>query len=75
MQTTSALCSHLLLEDGSLKAQFPIFVQPYTQPPLILYQIEMVPVPIINQNIEANSYEHLQIDRPYIALNSEAYIS
>ena len=41
---------------------------------LILYQIETVPVPIVDQNKNANSYTHLQIDRPYIALNSETYI-
>ena len=26
--------------------QFPVFVQPYTEQPLILYQLEIVPVPI-----------------------------
>ena len=35
----------------------------------------MVPVPIIDLNKQAHSYIHLQIERPYIALNSEAYIS
>ena len=35
----------------------------------------MVPVPIIDQNKKVHSYTHLQIDRPYIALNSETYIS
>ena len=54
--------------------QFPVFIQPYTQQPLILYQIETVPVPIVDQNKQANSYTHLQIDRLYIALNSETYI-
>ena len=31
----------------NLIIQFPIFAQPYTQQPLILYQLETVPVPII----------------------------
>ena len=61
--------------DRNLITQFPIFVQPYIQQPLILYQIETVPVPIVDQNKQANSYTHLQIRRPYIALNSENYIS
>ena len=39
----------------------------------MLYQMETVP--IVDQNKQANSYTHLQIDRPYIALNSETYIS
>ena len=40
----------------NLIIQFPIFVQPYTQQPLILYQIETVPVPIVDKNTKANSY-------------------
>ena len=61
-------------KDRNLLFQFPVFVQPYMQQPLILYQIETVQVPIIDQNKQANSYTHLQIDGPYIALNSETYI-
>ena len=29
--------------------QFPIFVQPYTLQPLILYQLETVPIPIVDK--------------------------
>ena len=61
-------------KDRNLIFQFPVFIQPYTQQPLILYQIETVPVLIVDQNKQADSYTHLQIDRPYIALNSETYI-
>ena len=61
--------------EQKLIVQFPVFTQSYTQQPLILYQIETVPVPIIDQNKEADSYMHLQIHRPYIALNSEMYNS
>ena len=35
--------------DRNLIIQFPVFKQPYTQQPLILYQIETVPVPIVGQ--------------------------
>ena len=35
----------------------------------------MVPIPILDQNIKAQLYTHLQIKKPYIALNSEMYIS
>ena len=62
-------------KDMNLIIQFSIFVQPYTQKPLILYQLEMVPIPILDQNIKAKSCTHLQIKKPYIALNSETYIS
>ena len=58
----------------NLIIQIPTFIQPYTQLPLTLYQIETVPGPIVDQKTQANSYTHLQIDRPYIALNSETYI-
>ena len=42
--------------------QFPVFIQPYTQQPLILYQLETVPVPIIDQNTQVQSYTHLQVE-------------
>ena len=60
--------------DRNLIIQFPLFVQLYMQQPLILYQIETVPVPIVDQNKQENSYIHLQINRPYTALNSETCI-
>ena len=55
--------------------QFPVFVQPYTQNRLIMYQIETVPVPILDQNEQAQSYTQLKIDKPYIALNTETHIT
>ena len=61
--------------DMNLVIQFPVFIQPYIQKPLILYQLETVPVPILNTNTEAQSYTHLQVSKPYLALNSETYIS
>ena len=61
--------------DMNLIMQFPVFIQPYTQKPLILYQLETVPVPILDRNTKAQSHTHLQIKKPYIALNSETYIS
>ena len=62
-------------KDESLIVQFPVFIQPYTQQPLVLYQIETVPVSILDQNEQADSYIHLQIDRPYIALAIETCIT
>ena len=41
-------------EERNLIVQFPVFVQPYTQQQLILYQVEMVPVSIIDQNKQAH---------------------
>ena len=62
-------------KDKNLIVQFPVFIQPYIQQLLILYQLETVPVPIIDQNTLADSYTHLQIYRPDIALNWETYIT
>ena len=59
----------------NLVIQFPVFIQPYAQKPLILYQLKTDPVPILDQNTKAQSYTHLRIKKPYIALNSETYIS
>ena len=58
----------------NLVIQFLVFIQPYIQKPLILYQLETVPVPILDTNAEAQSYTHLCVNKPYIALNSETYI-
>ena len=62
-------------KDMNLAIQFPVFIQPYTQKPLILYQLETVPVPILDTNTEAQSYTHLKVRKLYLALNSETYIS
>ena len=59
----------------NLIVQFPVFVQPYTQKRLVMYQIETVPVPILDENEQAHSYTELKIEKPYIALNEETYIT
>ena len=59
----------------NLIIQFLVFVQPYTQTKLTLYQIEIVPVPIFDDSNKIQSYTQLKIGKPYIALNDETYIS
>ena len=61
--------------DWNLIKQFPIFVQPYTQQPLILYQLEMVPVPIVDEKSNTQSYTEIKIKKPYIAFNPEMFIN
>ena len=39
----------------NLTVLFPVFVQPYTQQRLIMYQIETVPVPIWDENDQVQS--------------------
>ena len=62
-------------QDKNLIIQFPVFVAPYMQARLTLYQVETVPVPILDTNNKAESYMQLKIIKPYIALNDETYIS
>ena len=54
--------------------QFPVFVQCYMQKRLIMYQIETVHVPILDENKQVQSYTELKIEKLYIALNEETYI-
>ena len=51
-------------KDMNIVIQFPVFIQPYTQRPLILHQLETVPVPVWDENIEAQSYTHLKSKNP-----------
>ena len=59
----------------NLVIQFLVFIQPYIQKPLTLYQLKTVPVPILDTNKDAQSYTHLHVNKPYTALDSETYIS
>ena len=62
-------------DQRNLIVQFPVFVHPQGQQHLILYQLETVPVPIVDKNEQAQSYTQVQTEKLYIALNSETYIS
>ena len=59
----------------NLIIQFPVFVQLYTQTKLMLYQVETVPVTILGSGNKVQSYTQLKIEKPYIALNDEMYIT
>ena len=59
----------------NLIVQFPVFIQPYTQKRLVMYQIVTVLVPILDINEQAHSYTELKIEKMYIALNEEMYIT
>ena len=62
-------------DQRNLIIQFPFFVHPQGQQHLILYQLETVPVPIVDKNEQAQSYTQVQTEKSYIAVNSETYIS
>ena len=57
-------------DQRNLIVQFPVLVQPYTQQHLILYQTETVPVPIVDENKQAQSYVTLG----YFEYNFIAYL-
>ena len=59
----------------NLIVQFPVFVQPYTQERLVMYQLETVPIPILDENDQVQSYTQLKIEKPHITLNTETYIT
>ena len=61
--------------DKNLIIQFPVFIQPYTQQPIVLYQLETMLVPIIYQNTKADSYTQLQVEKPYIQKLTSLYDS
>ena len=37
--------------------------------------METVPVPSMDENVQVQSYAYLKVKKPYIALNSETYIT
>ena len=59
----------------NLMLQFPVFIQPCTQKRLVMYQIETVPVPILDKNKQVHSYTELKIEKLHIVLNEEMYIT
>ena len=62
-------------DQRNLIVQFQVFVHWQGQQHLILYQLETIPVPIVDKNEQTQSYTQVQTENPYVALNSETYIS
>ena len=58
----------------SLIVTFPAFIKNYKQPPLSLYEVETVPVPILDKNTKADSYSQVRIEKSYIAVRTDYYI-
>ena len=58
----------------SLVVTFPVFIKDYKQPPLLLFEIETVPVPIPDRNKQADSYSQVRIQKDYIAAGMDYYI-
>ena len=58
----------------SLVVTFPVFIKDFKQPPLSLFEIETVPVPIPDRNRQADSYTQVRIQKDYIAAGMDYYI-
>ena len=58
----------------SLIVTFPVFIKDFNQPPLSLFEIETVPVPIPDKNRQADSYSQVRIHKSYIAAGMDYYI-
>ena len=58
----------------SLIVTFPVFIKDFKQPPLSLFEIETVPVPIPDKNRQADSYSQVRIHKDYIAAGMDYYI-
>ena len=58
----------------SLIVTFPVFIKDFKQPPLSLFEIETVPVPIPDRNRQADSYSQVRIQKDYIVAGMDYYI-
>ena len=58
----------------SLILTFPAFIKNYKQPPLSLYEVETVPVPITDKNVKVNSYSQVRIEKSDITAGTDYYI-
>ena len=58
----------------SLIVTFPVFIKDFKQPPLSLFEIKTVPVPIPDRNRQADSYSQVRIQKDYMAAGMDYYI-
>ena len=61
-------------DENALVVSFPIFIQKENHKTMTLYEIETVPVPIVDLNTDAQSYTMVEILKPYIAVGTDSYI-
>ena len=48
-------------QSHSLIVTFPVFIQDFRRPPLSLFEIETVPVPIPDESEKAESYSQIEL--------------
>ena len=62
------------LKTNSLIVVFPAFIKDYKQPPLALFEIDSVTVPIKDKSKQVDSYSQVVIKKLYIAAGKDYYI-
>ena len=68
------LATFSLDEFHNLVVTFPVFIVPLDHHPFHLYELEMVPVPIDNQDDHASSFSEVMINKTYFTATDTAYI-
>ena len=53
-------------KDMNLVVQFPVCIQPYTQKPLILYQLKTVPVPTLEETMRLSHTHAFKSENPIL---------
>ena len=61
-------------ETHSLIISFPVFVKDFRQPPLKLFKVDTLVVPVPDRNCKVNSYTQVRINKPYLAAGDDYYI-
>ena len=55
----------------TLIVAFPVFIKQFNKPPLSLYEVETVSVPIMDKNRQADSYTQVKVQKNYIAAGKD----
>ena len=61
-------------KENNLIVTFPILIEPIQNKPLSLYEIETVPVPIVDMDKSADGFSEVHVNKPYIAASPLSYI-
>ena len=61
-------------ETHSLIISFLVFVKDFHQPPLKLYEVDTVAVPIPDRNNKVDSYTKVRTNKPYLVAGDDYYI-
>ena len=69
-----SLATFSLDDNFNIVVTFPIFIVPFNHAPLSLFEIETIPVPIADLDLQAQSYSEVRVEKPYFATSKSSYI-